>query len=399
MLLRRCKLTISYLMQPSPFENRAELPHHQIDTHLQPSIASLFVPPRESVDEFSSYKLIKRHGHPGLFRFCPHRGFGVRYVIWHNSSTGTYMYYMHNLGDALAIKFLVATVWILDTLQVSFMCHALCFYLITNYGVPSSLDYAVWSLPVSILMNVLTVFAFQCFFARQIYYLCAPRMKWWITALIMIFILTQLGFGIETVVLGFFSPSPSVATQTTSYGVTPFAAIIALADVLITISLCILFYGKGSVSAYPSTKRLLNTLVVYTVNRCVLNLLVAIAVLVMSVEDKTTWLLGWTFVVGKCQFPCLSNDRRDNPVYHRIIYANSLLASLNSREHLRSQGADTLSDLRLSLHFANPPKLPEGIESSKNGEGHFDIPEMAVMDISADAAFDKTTTLRREGEV
>lgn len=198
-------------------------------------------------------------------------------------------------------------------------------------------------------------------------------MKWWITALIMIFILTQLGFGIETVVLGFFSPSPSVATQTTSYGVTPFAAIIALADVLITISLCILFYGKGSVSAYPSTKRLLNTLVVYTVNRCVLNLLVAIAVLVMSVEDKTTWLLGWTFVVGK--------------------------SSLNSREHLRSQGADTLSDLRLSLHFANPPKLPEGIESSKNGEGHFDIPEMAVMDISADAAFDKTTTLRREGEV
>ncbi|KAI6104358.1 hypothetical protein F5141DRAFT_186502 [Pisolithus sp. B1] len=235
------------------------------------------------------------------------------------------MYYMHNLEDALTIKFLVAAVWILDTLQVSFMCHALYFYLITNYGAPSSLDYAVWSLPASILMNVLTVFAFQCFFARQIYHLCAPRMKWRITALIMIFVLTQLGFGMETVVLGFFSPSPSVATQTTSYGVTPFAAIITLADVLITISLCILFYGKSSGSAYSSTKRLLK-------HPCRIY---------CKPRTRTTWLLGWTFVVGK-------------------LYSNSLLASLNSREHLRSQGADTLSDLLHKSPLRKPAEASGG---------------------------------------
>ncbi|KAI6104348.1 hypothetical protein F5141DRAFT_1129276, partial [Pisolithus sp. B1] len=40
---------------------------------------------------------------------------------------------------------------ILDTIHVSFMCHVLYYYLIINYGVPTSLGYSVWfvSLPAS----------------------------------------------------------------------------------------------------------------------------------------------------------------------------------------------------------------------------------------------------------
>ncbi|KAI5985071.1 hypothetical protein EDD15DRAFT_2304331, partial [Pisolithus albus] len=45
---------------------------------------------------------------------------------------------------------IVAVIWILDTLHVSFMCHMLYYYLITNYGNPTSLEYIVWSFPVSI---------------------------------------------------------------------------------------------------------------------------------------------------------------------------------------------------------------------------------------------------------
>ncbi|KAI6099487.1 hypothetical protein EDD16DRAFT_1658210 [Pisolithus croceorrhizus] len=52
---------------------------------------------------------------------------------------------MHYSGDASIIKFLVGAVWILDTLHVAFMCHILHYYLITNYGVPTSLEYDVWS--------------------------------------------------------------------------------------------------------------------------------------------------------------------------------------------------------------------------------------------------------------
>ncbi|KAI6103237.1 hypothetical protein EV401DRAFT_2021246 [Pisolithus croceorrhizus] len=52
---------------------------------------------------------------------------------------------MHYSEDALTLKSLVAATWILDTLHVAFVCHALYYYLITNYGVPTSLEYIVWS--------------------------------------------------------------------------------------------------------------------------------------------------------------------------------------------------------------------------------------------------------------
>ncbi|KAI6158202.1 hypothetical protein BKA82DRAFT_996653 [Pisolithus tinctorius] len=82
--------------------------------------------------------------------------------------------------DSTAMKFLVAAIWILDTLHVSFMCHILYYYLITNYGVPTSLEYIVWSFPASGMVNSLVIVLVQFFFARQIYFLCRPRplMKW-----------------------------------------------------------------------------------------------------------------------------------------------------------------------------------------------------------------------------
>ncbi|KIO10707.1 hypothetical protein M404DRAFT_995184 [Pisolithus tinctorius Marx 270] len=51
----------------------------------------------------------------------------------------------------------------------------------------------------------------------------------------------------------------------------------ALAEVLITTSLCVLLYQSGSRSAVPRTKNLLNTLIIYAVNRCLLTLLVVVA--------------------------------------------------------------------------------------------------------------------------
>lgn len=95
----------------------------------------------------------------------------------------------------------------------------------------------------------------------------------------------------------------------------------------------------------------------------------------MSVDHQDNWTLGLEFIVGK-------------------LYSNSLLASLNSWGHLRSQAAGTLSDLRISaVHFANPPRLRRDIESSKDREKWCDIPEMAVIDITTDPALDKTTVL------
>lgn len=258
-----------------------------------------------------------------------------------------YLYFMH-YEDGLAMKVLVSVIWILDTLHISFVCHILYYYLITNYGVPTSLDYIIWSLPASVLVNVFVVSIVQCFFARQIYRLCRPGVKWLVTGPIILFVLAQFGFGVETVILEFINRNASVQTQITYYDVTPAWATIVVAEVLITVSLCVLLYDSNSRSVlFPRTKRLVNTLIIYAVNRCLLTSLVAIADLVIAIEVQDTWSIGLDFVIGK-------------------LYANSLLASLNSRERVRSQGACTVSDLRIgAVHLTTLPTLSGQIETSR----------------------------------
>ncbi|KAI6138943.1 hypothetical protein BKA82DRAFT_598087 [Pisolithus tinctorius] len=166
----------------------------------------------------------------------------------------------------------------------------------------------------------------------------------------------------------------SFVSQTKFY-TTPALSSIVLAEILITVSLCVLLYESGSRSAIPRTKRLLNTLIIYAVNRCLLTLLVAIAELTVDANDQTAWTMGLDFIIGK-------------------LYANSLLASLNTRQHLRFQGSATESDVRVNaVHFANFPKLPEDGCSSKDGRRHFDVPDAVVIDIGAFQVRDKTTAL------
>ncbi|KAI6158207.1 hypothetical protein BKA82DRAFT_996667 [Pisolithus tinctorius] len=248
----------------------------------------------------------------------------------------TYVYFMHYAEDASTKKFLVAVVWVLDTLHVSLTCHILYYYMITSYGVPTSLEYNIWSLTTSFLVNILMVCITQLFFAHILYYLCRPHVKWLVTTPIMLLVLAHFGFGMVSTVLEFVNNKISVLTQIRFYGVTPTVATVVLAETLITVSLCILLYDSGSYLAFPGTKRLVNTLIVYAVNRCLLTLLVAIAELVMTANENHAWLIGLNFIIGK-------------------LYANSLLASLNTRQYLRSLGSGIESAERVdAIHFADP---------------------------------------------
>ncbi|KAI6104235.1 hypothetical protein F5141DRAFT_1128076 [Pisolithus sp. B1] len=158
-----------------------------------------------------------------------------------------------------------------------------------------------------------------------------------------------------------------------SYALIPCAAAIVLGEVLITLSLCILLYDNGSHSAFPRTKHILNTLVIYAVNRCLLTLII--------VDNQDAWAVGLDFNIGK-------------------LYANSLLASLNTRQYLRAQASDPKPDLAINaVHFRNSPKLSEDEETPKGGKRHPDAREMAIIDVAAVPTFDRTTASRRKGEV
>ncbi|KAI6106784.1 hypothetical protein EV401DRAFT_2077725 [Pisolithus croceorrhizus] len=333
----------------------------------------------------------------------------------------TYVYYMHYSEDTFAIKLLVAAIWIVDTLHVSFVCHVLYHYLVRSTClllVTVVLNYS--RSQTTAFRQVWTILSGPYQYEYPVFYLalteciallgigsdefCRPRLKWLVTVPIMLFVLAQFGFGIGTAVLEysnlskyvtgililvgrFVSHGSGVLEQITYYDVTPAWAIIAVAEVLITASLCVVFYSSSSGPIFSrwlqsTTKRLLNTLIIYAVNRCLLTSLVAIADLVVTNEVKNTWTIGLDFILGQ-------------------LYANSFLASLNTREHLRSRAAGTPSDLRIgTIRFADPPESPRDVESSKNGTNQFDVHKVAVTDVStANPALDKTTASRKEGEV
>ncbi|KAI6021722.1 hypothetical protein BKA83DRAFT_4286450 [Pisolithus microcarpus] len=281
----------------------------------------------------------------------------------------TYMYYMHYSEDDSTTKFTVAIVWVMDTLHVSFMCHMLYYYLIINYGAPMSLEYIVWFAYPAFLFQSFVITIVQLFFAHKIYHLSHYKLRWLVTTPI---VFLSFGLGVyDDASIGFsmglfFFPSWLVndtvthATQARYYTAFPTVFTILLAEVLSTVSLCVLLYEKGSHSAI--SKRLLNTLIIYAVNRCLLTFPVA--------DDIIAWTMALSFLTPK-------------------LYANSFLASLNTRQHLRSQGSSLECNLGV-VHFANPLKF--SVDEVKR----FDKCEGTVIDITARG---EARTLQREVEV
>ncbi|KAI6107409.1 hypothetical protein EV401DRAFT_2003341 [Pisolithus croceorrhizus] len=152
------------------------------------------------------------------------------------------------------------------------MCHVLYYYLITNYGVLMSLEYVVWSFSASIMVDTIVITMVQSFFAHKIYHLCRRKVRWWVTAPTILLLVAQVGFGMAITVTTFVNDAVTYAEHIRFYTETPALSTQLLAEVLNTVSLCVLLYERGSRSAVPRTKRLLNTLIVYAVNRCVLAL-------------------------------------------------------------------------------------------------------------------------------
>ncbi|KAI6106475.1 hypothetical protein EDD16DRAFT_184478 [Pisolithus croceorrhizus] len=199
-----------------------------------------------------------------------------------------------------------------------------------------------------------------------------------------ILILVGFGFYIAgAIVVILVNNALNFASLTRFYTSTPATSAIVLAEVLITVSLCVLLYDGGSRSTAPRTKRLLNTLIVYAVNRCLLTLLVTVAEVSVLADpaQPASWTMALECIVGK-------------------LYANSLLASLNTREYLRSRDSSFQSDPPMNtMCFADAPKLSGDMRTPRVGVRGFHECEAAVrVDVTTEPAFDKTTTLRREAE-
>ncbi|KAH7920433.1 hypothetical protein BV22DRAFT_802879 [Leucogyrophana mollusca] len=280
-----------------------------------------------------------------------HGTFGAGYIggmvtmaLYGITTLQTYLYFVYYPNDTRWMKLLVTGIWVLDTLHVSLMCHSLYYYLVSNYSNPSALASGVWSLFASLAINLCIAVLVQTFFSVRIFRLSSPRIRWWLTSLIMVIVIAHF----ETVILMFMRKRFSALPEVTLIAAMPFALTAVLSDICIAAALCVLLHTKRSV--FRRTNILVNTLIVYAINRCLLTSVVAIVeVIVFATSPNSLWFLAIDFLIGK-------------------LYANSLLASLNSRSSLRGRGleTDTNSSIRINRVHLSDLRASDG-EDERDG--------------------------------
>ncbi|PPQ70253.1 hypothetical protein CVT24_013078 [Panaeolus cyanescens] len=129
------------------------------------------------------------------------------------------------------------------------------------------------------------------------------------------------------------------------FAATPFAIFAVLSDILIAAALCVLLHG--SKTGMKRTNAIITTLIIFAINRCLLTSVVAIIeVIVFAVKPHSLWFIGFDFVIGK-------------------LYANSLLATLNSRAVIRDK--NSTSGGVNSVHVSDNTNLSFRVQSSTRG--------------------------------
>ncbi|KAF8200166.1 hypothetical protein BJ912DRAFT_623513 [Pholiota molesta] len=278
----------------------------------------------------------------------------------------TYLYYVYYPKDSGSMKSIVSIIWILDTLQAAFMTFSVYHYLVTSYFDLASLETGHWSLFLSVAFNTVISCIVQIFFIVRISQLCSPRYRWWIVSIIGVVVAAHFAFGVETVVFMFIKKDLAKLSDISLFAATPFAIFAVLSDFMIAGTLCYLL--QGSRSGFRRTDTIISTLIIYAINRCLLTSIVAIVeVIVFALMPHTLWFLAVDFFIGK-------------------LYANSLLATLNSRVAIRATNTTTLNSMHLSeLDFGSSNET-----ETKNERMRRDV----VVDLNVGSSSRQNTTTR-----
>ncbi|THU82247.1 hypothetical protein K435DRAFT_784698 [Dendrothele bispora CBS 962.96] len=245
----------------------------------------------------------------------------------------TYMYFLRYRKDNLWLKLLVS---IVSTRSESVLNELNSIPY--SYADPSILNTESWTL------HYLAITTVQMFFARMIFQLLKGFRKWLLVVGLVMFIISEFGW----IVKQFQSTSLSDLSQWLPKVLVPLRILRMLSDAATTLSLCLTLFD-AEIHFKPSIK-LVRTIIIYAINRFILTTIVnTVETIVMIVQPDNTSILS---------VDSLSVN----------LYINSLLATLNTRDHVRAIGMDVTSFVSLGeLEFhptrANTVNLP-GTQSS-----------------------------------
>ncbi|KAK7029614.1 hypothetical protein VNI00_014312 [Paramarasmius palmivorus] len=261
-----------------------------------------------------------------------------------------YIYFLNYPRDSKWIKLMVIVLGITESVHEWMTCHTVYHYSVrmiypvnaTRHGNDDLSDPELQSTGVSNTGRVVCL----CGERHRDYHLLYDR-----TVLrkalengaygIAVLILGQLGFGLYVVVEMYRIWEIPKLHVIVYPGLVPMYVIRVFVDGLTAGVLCTVLHGAQTATDFKGSVRLFRTLMIYAMNRFLLTTLVVIMqTIVLLVRPTSIWAMVMDFITAH-------------------LYVNSLLATLNAREHLRKLGRTT-DTVTYGSHQATSFKFTSG---------------------------------------
>ncbi|TFY62472.1 hypothetical protein EVJ58_g3850 [Rhodofomes roseus] len=238
-------------------------------------------------------------------------GFGCSAVLLGNLSSQMYQYFRRYPQDRPLYKALVAALWILEVVDSAFIAYAVYFYLVTNWGNPLILiERAQWSLILQVTLGATAGAIVKACFAMRVWRFSNCNI--WITSLILLLTFGQLVYTVQAFQLANLTKLADlkvVGTISLGLGVAT--------DIVTALALC--YFLRNLRTGDDS---LVNRLTIYALNTGVITSAISLATVILyDMMPENFIFMGFYFVLSK-------------------LYANSFLATLNTRRVVRGRGTD-----------------------------------------------------------
>lgn len=225
------------------------------------------------------------------------------------------IYYRLYPKDGVSNKLMVAVVWTLDATHTCLICTSAWKYLIANFGNVSYPGHVPITVALSIGVTAFVTLITHIFYVRRL--LRLSNNNWFIIGPLLLLVIGRVAAGLVTTVeLARLQNFPAFTAKYKPV-FTLGLALSSMADVVITFGMC--FYLQESRHGLGTMDKVIGSIIVYTVNNGALTCVSTIASLICWLTMPHNLIfMALHFAIAK-------------------MYANSLLATLNTRRALRGR--------------------------------------------------------------
>ncbi|KAL1939396.1 hypothetical protein VTO73DRAFT_9952 [Trametes versicolor] len=229
----------------------------------------------------------------------------------------TYRYFRLYPQDQKWLKIMVIVILVAETLHTIMTIHTCYYQLVMNYFNPSSLLNDTWSLKFLAPVSAVAMCLCQGFYIRRVY-MITSRYKV-LVAIAVVLLLAEFAFMIYLIVVVFIEREVKDFSKFTWIVSATYGCAVSLDSIVTGVLIAVLLKSR---TGFKSTDSLIQTLIVYSIN----------SGLVKSISGILSFIFALV-ISGNMIYVAMG-------VVATELYANSVLAVLNTRRSLSESSLD-----------------------------------------------------------